>query len=328
MMRVGLVGAGFVTRHHLIGWRALHPRAKVVAIADPAIERALDRASEFDIPNVAGSAEELLDRFEIDALDVASPRETHAHAVLLAARRGIPVLCQKPLTPTLEEARRLVDQVGGGTRLMVHENWRFRRYYREAKRWLDTGAAGRVVQARMTLLSSGLVADALGKLPGLERQPFMRTLDRMLVMEVLIHHLDTLRFLLGPLTVEASRIGRTCAQIRGEDHAMVTLATAEGAPVILHGNMAAHGHPPALRDRLEILGERSTIAFEEGRLTAVGLETRDTAYDLAETYQGSYNAAIGHFLDAVLSGAPFETAPADNLETLALVERIYALDGR
>jgi predicted dehydrogenase len=328
MMRVGLIGAGFVTRHHLIGWRAQHPRAKVVAIADPSAERARDRAREFDIPNVAAGAEELLDQFEIDALDVASPRETHAQAVLLAAKRGIAVLCQKPLAPTLDEARRLVDEVGERTRLMVHENWRFRRYYREAKRWLDAGRAGRVLQARMTLLSSGLVADAAGKLPGLERQPFMRTLDRMLVMEVLIHHLDTLRFLLGPLSVDAARIGRTSSEIRGEDHAMIMMSTASGAPVILQGNMAARGYPPAFVDRMELFGERATIALADGRLTATGDDAGEVRYDLAETYQASYSDAIAHFVDALASGAPFETDPRDNLETLELVERIYELDGR
>ncbi|APV48589.1 oxidoreductase [Betaproteobacteria bacterium GR16-43] len=328
MMKVGLIGAGWVTQHHLRAWRSQHPRAKVVAIADPSADRASDRAREFDIPVVFPSAARLVERGDIDAIDVASPREFHAEAVRLAADRGIPVLCQKPLAPNFAEAERLADEVAGRTRLMVHENWRFRRYYREARAWLDGGVAGQVVQARMTLLSSGLIPDAAGKLPGLERQPFMRGLDRMLVMEVLIHHLDTLRFLLGPLTVEASRIGRTCPQIRGEDHALVTLATRTGAAVILHGNMAAHGHPPAFRDRLEILGDRATIAFEEGRLTATGAETREVTFDLAETYQASYDAVVGHFVDALRFDAPFETAPADNLETLKLVERIYQLDGR
>ena len=43
----------------------------------------------------------------IDALDVASPRETHAAWVEAAAARGIDVLCQKPMTPTLAEAEAL-----------------------------------------------------------------------------------------------------------------------------------------------------------------------------------------------------------------------------
>jgi predicted dehydrogenase len=328
MMKVGLIGAGWVTKHHLIGWRAQSPRAKVVAIADPVPERARERAREFDIPHVFASAAELLARVEVDALDVATPREAHAESVLLAANRAIPVLCQKPLAPTLAQAEQLVSEVGERTRLMVHENWRFRRYYREAKRWLDCGVAGRVLQGRMTLLSSGLIPDANGKCPLLERQPFMRTLDRMLVAEVLIHHLDTLRYLLGPLTVAAARIARSSPEIRGEDHALIMLNTASGAPVILHGNMAAQGYPPALVDRVELFGERATIALEEGLLTATGPQPGKVRYDLAECYQESYDAAIAHFVDSLLSGAPFETRPSDNLETLKLVEQIYALDGR
>jgi predicted dehydrogenase len=61
----------------------------------------------------------------------------------------------------------------------------------------------------MDLLSSGMIADADGARPALVRQPFFAGLDRLLVMEVLIHHIDTLRYLLGPLTLAASAIGRS-----------------------------------------------------------------------------------------------------------------------
>jgi predicted dehydrogenase len=328
MLRVGMIGAGWVTQHHLVSWRGEQRRAKVVAIADPLIHRAQERAREFDIAETFLDAATLLDNVDVDAIDVATPRGAHVEPVLLAADRGIPVLCQKPIAPTLAEAEELVAQVGQRTRLMIHENWRFRRYYREARRWLDDGVAGDVRQARMTLLSSGLVPDAAGKCPALERQPFLRTLDRMLVMEVLIHHLDTLRFLLGPLTVVAAHIGRISPELIGEDHAMIMLRTAADAPVLLHANMAAHGHPTAFVDRLELLGDRATIELSEGRLTATGQVMRDEQFDLAACYQASYDAAIGHFIDALLSDAPFETDAHDNLETLRLVERIYALDGR
>ena len=49
--------------------------------------------------------------------------------VRLAAQRGLPVLCQKPLAPALQEAIELAAEVKDQTRLMVHENWRFRGYY-------------------------------------------------------------------------------------------------------------------------------------------------------------------------------------------------------
>jgi predicted dehydrogenase len=79
---------------------------------------------------------------------------------------------------------------------------------------------------------------------------------------------------------------------------------------------------------MELFGDRGTIALSDGRLIATGHVQRDTQFDLAACYQGSYDAAIGHFIDALLSGAPFETDVRDNLETVRLVERIYALNGR
>ena len=56
----------------------------------------------------------------------------HAPLVRLAAAKRLPVLCQKPLAPNLQEAIELAAEVEGLTRLMVHENWRFRGYYRDA----------------------------------------------------------------------------------------------------------------------------------------------------------------------------------------------------
>ena len=54
-----------------------------------------------------------------------------------AAHRGVPVLCQKPLAPTLSQAESLVAEFADKTRLMVHENWRFRPYYRQVAQWLE-----------------------------------------------------------------------------------------------------------------------------------------------------------------------------------------------
>ena len=123
----------------------------------------------------------------------------HAPLVRLAAAKRLPVLCQKPLAPNLQEATDLAAEVEGLTRLMVHENWRFRGYYRDAAAWLREGRIGNVKQAQLTLLTSGVLPGPDGLCPALERQPFMRRERRMLVAEVLIHHLDTLRMLLGPL---------------------------------------------------------------------------------------------------------------------------------
>ena len=140
-------------------------------------------------------------------IDVASPRETHAPICRLAADRGLAIICQKPLAPTFAEAASLVADVGGRVRLMVHENWRFRPHYRRIAEWLRDGRVGEVRTVTMALLTSGLIPDASGRAPAIERQPMFATLERLLVMEVLIHHVDTLRFLLGPLALTGASLG-------------------------------------------------------------------------------------------------------------------------
>ena len=104
--------------------------------------------------------------------------------------------------------RRSPRDVGGRVRFMVHENWRFRPHYRRIAGWLREERVGRIRTATMTLLTSGLIVDGSGRAPAIERQPMFATLERLLVMEVVIHHVDTLRFLLGPLTL-AQRRDRT-----------------------------------------------------------------------------------------------------------------------
>jgi predicted dehydrogenase len=322
-LRVGLAGAGMISWYHLVAWRNVGPRARVVAVCDPDPRRATARAAEFGIPHVHQDAESMLDSGELDALDVASPRETHAAWVEAAAARGIDVLCQKPLTPTLAEAETLVERVGTRVRLMVHENWRFRPWYRELRAWIAGGLLGELELGRLATISSGFLPDGNGRRPALERQPFMAREPRLMIAEVLIHHLDTMRFLCGPLRVVGTRASRTLADVAGETLAAIFLETATGAPVTVIGTMAASGYPPRPPDRLELVGRNASAVLADNELRLLGPRPRTEHYDADAGYQGSFDGVIAHFVDCLSTGAPFETGPADNLETLRLVEHAY-----
>ena len=323
LMRIGLIGAGWVTQHHLAGWSKHANRARVVSIADPNQEQAQSRASAFGIDKVYDSAEKMLAHGGLDAIDIAAPRETHADLVRLVAQLGIPVLCQKPLAPTYDEASLLVSQTKELTRLMVHENWRFRPYYRQISKWLQEHRIGSVVQAQMTLFTSGLIENPQGRYPTIDRQPFMATLNRALVMEVLIHHIDTLRFLLGDMRLVHARLGRSCIAMAGEDRASIIFETHSGATVTLLSNLRVWGEPEAKPDELQLIGEQGCIRLSADRLNCYGNLAEEITYDMPTCYTESYAATIGHFLDALDTGSPFETNPQDNLKTLRLVEEIY-----
>src|SRR5260221_795914 len=146
--KIAFAGAGMISWYHLTAWRKLGERVRLVAICDPDAAHAKLRADEFGITNIYGDRDAMLAAEAIDAIDVASPRETHAAWIEAAAAHGIDVLCQKPLTPTLGEAEALLRRIDGKHRLMVHENWRFRPWYRDLKTWITAGAVARGLKSR------------------------------------------------------------------------------------------------------------------------------------------------------------------------------------
>ncbi|ACS58195.1 Gfo/Idh/MocA family protein [Rhizobium leguminosarum] len=324
--RIGIIGAGWVSAYHLPAWMRQSKRAEVVAIADPSLSAVEARLAAFDIARSYASAQAMLDAEQLDAVDICAPREFHVELVRLAAAKGLDIICQKPLAPSYGEAVDLLEGLSGRGRLMIHENWRFRAYYRRLKAWIDEELAGEIRQVQFEFLSSGMIADAEGKRPALVRQPFFRTQQRLLVMEVMIHHLDALRYLLGELEVVSARLERSNRDIVAEDVASVVLRrTSDGVLVTINANLAVHGAAPAPRDHLRIFGALGTLELNGNLLSAEGAKQRRESFDPDETYQGAYDATIAHFLDSLDGKVAMETSPDDNIKTLALVEDIYRL---
>jgi predicted dehydrogenase len=312
-----------ISWHHLVAWRNLGSRVHLVGICDPNTQNAQKRADEFGIPRTYQDTVSMLADTEIDALDVASPRQTHATHVEAAAAKGIDVLCQKPLTPTLPEAEELIRNIAGKNRLMVHENWRFRPWYRDLRQWIAQGELGDILMGQLAMIGAGMLPDSKGRRPAFERQPFMANEAQLMIKEVLIHHLDVMRYLCGPLNVLAARTARTLPDVKGETLATIMLRTDRDAPVTVTGTMAAPGYPPRVGDRLEIVGTIASAVFDDGELRLIGPRPRSERYDLTAGYQASFDNTIAHFVDCLESGADFETGPIDNIETLKLVEQAY-----
>src|SRR3978361_417662 len=109
VVRVVVLGAGAWARGaHLPGYRR-DPRCQVVAIADPELDRARAAASEFDIPTATADASELLDRGDIDLIDVCTPSHTHFDLTWAALEAGKHVLCEKPVAYDYHDTIRARD---------------------------------------------------------------------------------------------------------------------------------------------------------------------------------------------------------------------------
>lgn len=328
-LKVAVAGAGMVTQHHLIGWARI-PEVEVVAISNRDRAKAEARAAAFGIPTVYGDAVAMMDAERPEVLDIAVAVEVHAELVRAAAERGIAVLCQKPLCPTFAEARALAGEIGRRVPFMVHENWRFRPQYRRAREWVRAGRIGAVRQFRLAACSSGLILQPGEDRPfALARQPFMANMPRFIVLELLIHHLDTVRCLVGGrFRVAGVTMQRVSPLVVGEDVATILLEIDSGAQGTVAGNFSAPGYPARTGDSMELIGEVGRIVFDGPVLRLLdgrGTLRDEVGFDLDAAYQASYDGAIAHFAECLLAGRPFETDPADNLETLRLVDEAYAM---
>ncbi len=325
-LRVAVAGAGAISEFHLHGWKA-QEGVELCAICDPDEGRAAARAAEFGIARTFTDTEEMLRAVAPDAVDIITPVGTHAPLVRLAADLGIHVMCQKPMTPTVAEAEALIADVGERVRFMVHENYRFRPHYAEVAARVKAGEVGNVRHARLTVRSSSMM-DYPGRTPFLlGRQPYLATFERLLVFEILIHHLDALRAILGEMSVESASFDRVNPGLSGEDAAIVRLREAFGAVVVVDANISALGYPPLPIDRLEILGDGDTLVLDGAELRLLSRKDPVTVHDLKANYQACFTGAVSEFVNGLRTGAPFATDRLDNIETLRLMEAIYRIAG-
>jgi predicted dehydrogenase len=325
-LRIGFAGAGAISQYHLVGWSEM-PDAQVVAICDIDQAKARAKAQAFNIPNVYADFRTMIEREKLDAVDIVTPVGTHAALTRLAADAGLHVSCQKPLTPTVREAKELIAYVGERVRFMVHENYRFRPHYVKIREWLEQGRVGEITQARMTVRCQGMM-EVNGVAPFLlNRQPYLRDFARLLIFEVLIHNLDAMRVLLGPLEVVAAQVSKINRDLSGEDAAVVLLKGARCDTAILDGNISAPGFGPLPTDRVEVMGTRGTLVFDRDRLYMAGSNEAPVVFDLAKNYQACFSRAVREFVRGVLDNKPFATDRLDNLETLKLMEASYVAAG-
>jgi predicted dehydrogenase len=143
----------------------------------------------------------------------------------------------------------------------------------------------------------------------------------------MIHHLDVLRLLLGPLEVVAARLNRLNPNLPGEDTASILLEGVSGVIATADGCICAPGYPPLHGDRLEIVGTRGTVVMDYNRVYLVGQEDAAEEVDLMGRYQECFDQSVREFVEGVRTGAVFETDRLDNLETLRLMESVYNAAG-
>ncbi len=165
-LRIGLVGYGFMGRTHSNAYRqvnqffdvAYRPELKAVCGRDEGKARSF--AEQWGYESVETDWRALVEREDIDAIDIASPNDTHAPVAKAAAEAGKMVFCEKPLGRTLEEAEQMVEAVErAGVKNMVWYNYRRVPAVTLAKQMVEEGRLGRIFHYRAKFLQDWTISD-------------------------------------------------------------------------------------------------------------------------------------------------------------------------
>jgi D-apiose dehydrogenase len=327
-LRFALFGAGFWARYQLAAWREL-PGVECAAIYNRTKSKAEELAAAFEVAAVYDDAETLLDRERLDFIDIVTGVETHAQFVKMACQRRIPVICQKPMARSLDEAQSMVAVCSASeTPFYVHENWRWQAPMRAVKRFIDAGRIGTPFRARIDMISG---------FPVFRNQPALKGLKQFILTDLGSHILDVARFFFGEAQTLYCQTHRIHADIAGEDVATVMLKMNEGKTTVLcemayaQNALERECFPETL---MFIEGDQGSLELAPGcqiRLTTdKGTDVHiasptsytwcDPAYALV---QSSIVDCHCNLLAALGGSEPAETSGDDNLRTMQLVFRSY-----
>ncbi len=327
-LRGAIIGAGYFSRFHVDAWARM-PDVEIVGICDAELARCADAARAFvQPPELFTDAATMLDALALDFVDIVTPPATHAALCGLAAQRGLAVICQKPLAPTVAEASAIAAQVQvSGMRLMVHENFRWQPWHVEIRRLVESGLLGRVhaINVRSRL------GDGWGDDAYLARQPYFRDYPRLLIYETGVHFIDTFRALLGGVTSVYARIARHNPLIKGEDAGLMVLGFASGATAVWDANRyneSDAADPRYTFGEIRVDAEKGHLevdALGSMQIKLLGQPTRKHDYPLSHHGFGGdcVLRTQQHFIEGLRTGAPFATSAQDYVETMRVMERCY-----
>ncbi|MFH9013116.1 Gfo/Idh/MocA family protein [Streptomyces sp. NPDC017943] len=291
-LRVGMVGYAFMGAAHSQGWRTagrvfdlpMDPVMAVICGRDAGAVRAA--AGRHGWASTETDWRALVERDDVDLVDICTPGDSHAEIALAALAAGKHVLCEKPLANTVEEAtsmaRAAEEAYGRGQIAMVGFNYRRVPATALARRMVADGRLGRLRHVRVTYLQDWLVDPQFPLTWRLRKEQA----GSGSLGDLGAHIVDLAQYLVGeplagvsaltetfvrerPLPTGAGSglsavTGAGAGEVTVDDAALFTARFPSGALASFEATRYATGRKNALR--IELNGERGSLAFDLERL--------------------------------------------------------------
>ena len=310
---IGVVGLGRLGSAYAKYFTGRITGATVVAVSDVMESTVNSVAAELGVSKRYGRYQDLIADKEVDGVVIVSPTSTHKEVVFEAAKRGLPIFCEKPLSISLPEARAMLSTVEQtGVFFQMGFMRRFDKGYVGAKSKIDEGMIGTPVVFKSS-----------------SRDPYRPSLEYLdpahsggLLVDCGIHDLDLARWFMGDIASVYS-IGGTLAYPE-----MKTIGDIDNAITSLYFTSGALGTIDLSRNgvygydiRTEILGTEGTLKIGYLRETPILVMTKDgithdTVPYFTERFEQAYITQLQDFVNNVLQGKPPSVTCADGVAAL------------
>lgn len=291
-LKIGVIGTGAIGRTHIDRINNVLTGGKVIACADFKMEYAKKAADEFGI-KCYETGEEVIADPEVEAIVVCTSDPFHEQYVLASIKAGKPVFCEKPLSPTPEACKRIIDaEIASGKHLVqVGFMRRFDPGYVQLKKLIESGKYG----APLVLHCCHRNYDDGG----------VGWKTRMSVENSMIHEIDVLRWLVGENFVKTDVVLPRSSKNASEgtrDPQIMHLITESGIYIEVESFIFSHyGYDV----RCEVVCEEGTLNLPEPPYAMIrSNDSRITpiCHDWSERFPEAYNIEFQQWIRATKEG--------------------------
>ena len=333
-VRIGIVGSQFAATLHVEAYKR-NPYAQIMAAAS--LDSDLpDFCRKHNIPSFYNDYHKMLERADLDLVDVCVPNFLHKEVVIAAAESGRHVISEKPLATMLEDADAMLEACAkSNVKLMYAEDWVFAPALRRAKAICDEGAIGDVLYIKAKETHSG------------SHSPFAQKIEFCgggAMIHLGIHPIGFVRWFKSKEVVEV--VGKTSGggeqnmkhlSMEGEDWAAGILTFEDGTFALVEGNYITMG---GLDDIVEIYGTKGVMKINLSQGSPISVYSSggySYAIEKTETTKGwtrpavdeewslGYPDEISHFVDCVRSDKDpmYGIRGQDGRAALEIVTAVY-----
>lgn len=277
-LRIGLLGTGFMARTHSNAYRRvgnffdldLEPELVAVCARNPETTKAF--ADRWGYASIESDWRKLIERTDIDAVDICLPNNLHAPVAVAAAAAGKMVFTEKPIGRTAQEGLEMCEAVEkAGVANMVWYNYRRVPAVTLAKKIVDEGRLGRIFHYRANFLQDWTISPDCPQGGNGTWRLDVATAGSGVTGDLLAHCIDTAIWINGPITAvtamtetfvkERKNVDTGRVEKVGIDDACAFLARfANGSTAIFESTRYARGHKALYT--FEINGEKASVAWD------------------------------------------------------------------